>query len=216
MMPWPKLLISSASIFIIVPVLVAIFRYRHLDAATKTMAVYVFLGGLTQVLASYQSSLGNNNLWLLHLYTPLEFFCIVWFYNIILKGSVKESSMMGLGLGFAILSALNSAFLQPTDTFNTYARSLEGILVIVFCLAWCYKTLSEMQIRHLEQDPVFWINTGFLIYFSGNVLLFAFSNYILNINRSLNLYIWAFHALFSILEYCFISVGLWKAKYRRA
>jgi hypothetical protein len=97
-------------------------------------------------------------------------------------------------------------------TFNTYARSLEGILVIILCLSWCYQTLTEMKIRALQQDPVFWTNTGFLLYFSGNVLLFTFSNYILNINHALNQYIWAFHALFSILLYFFITIGLWKAR----
>lgn len=176
------------------------------------MAFYVFLGGLTQVASSYLNAHKQNNLWLLHLYTPLEFACIVWFYGTELKGFVEKKWFFLTGIGFAVLSVLNSAFLQDTDTFNTYARSLEGILVILLCLAWCYRTLSEMKIRRLEQDPVFWVNTGFLLYFSGNVLLFAFSNYIIDINRALNLYIWAFHALFSILLYFFVTIGLWKAK----
>ena len=192
--------------------MIALFRYRKLDNVMKAVAWYVMLGGLVQVLSSYENSQKNNNLWLLHLYTPLEFACLVLFYSRTLEGMVKKSVFVGIGIGFAVLSALNSGFLQPVNTFNTYARSLEGIVVIVFCLSWCYRTLTEMKILKLEQDPVFWVNTGFLLYFSGNVLLFAFSNYILNINRALNLYIWAFHALFSILLYFFISVGLWKAR----
>lgn len=212
MMPWPKLIISLATFFIAFPVVVALIRYRHLDTTMKVMAFYVFLGGLIQVSSSYLNGLGHNNLWLLHLYTPLEFACIVWFYGMVLRGFIKKTVFVWLGVGFAALSALNSAFLQDPKMFNTYARSFEGLLVIVLCLAWCYKTLTEMKIRHLQQDPVFWVNTGFLLYFSGNVLLFAVSNYIVDINRALNLYIWAFHAIFSILVYFFISIGLWKAK----
>ncbi|MBN8679584.1 MAG: hypothetical protein J0M29_15245 [Chitinophagales bacterium] len=176
------------------------------------IAGYVFLGGLIQLSSSYVKNQGNNNLWLLHLYTPLEFICILWFYSLVLVSLAKRKWFVWLGLGFAVLSALNTAFLQPALTFNTYARSLEGILVIILCLSWCYQTLTEMKIRALQQDPVFWTNTGFLLYFSGNVLLFAFSNYILNINHALNQYIWAFHALFSILLYFFITIGLWKAR----
>jgi hypothetical protein len=212
MIYWPKLIISVASLFIAFPVAVALFRYRQLNATMRTMVLYVFLGGLVQLSSSYLNANKQNNLWLLHLYTPLEFACIVWFYYHVLQGFVKKSAFVWAGFGFAGLSVLNSAFLQDTDTFNTYARSLEGILVIVFCLIWCYRTLLEMKIKQLEQDPVFWVNTGFLLYFSGNVLLFAFSNYIININHALNLYIWAFHALFSILLYFFITIGLWKAK----
>ena len=212
MLPWPRLIIAIATFFITVPFLIALFRYQKLDNVMKAVAWYVMLGGLVQVLSSYENSQKNNNLWLLHLYTPLEFACLALFYSRALDGMVKKRVFVGLGIGFAVLSALNSGFLQPVNTFNTYARSLEGIVVIVFCLSWCYRTLTEMKILKLEQDPVFWVNTGFLLYFSGNVLLFAFSNYILNINRALNLYIWAFHALFSILLYFFISVGLWKAR----
>ncbi len=211
-MSWPKLIIASASFFIAVPVTVALYKYRYLSTAMRCIAFYVFLGGLTQLASSYLNGLRHNNLWVLHWYTPLEFACIVWFYSKVLQGFVKKGLFIAAGLGFTVLSVLNSTFLQDTETFNTYARSLEGILVILFCLSWCYRTLDEMKIQRLEQNPVFWVNTGFLLYFSGTVLLFAFSNYIMDFNRALNLYIWAFHALFSLLLYIFITVGLWKAQ----
>lgn len=211
-MPWPKLIISLASLFILLPVVVALYQYKRLGEAMKTMAWYVFLGGAIQLYSSLLNDQKDNNLWLLHLYTPLEFACIAWFFSTVLKGFFPKKVFLWLAIGFTLLSCLNSAFLQDTKTFNTYARSLEGLLVITMCLFWCYKTLLEMKIQRLEEDPVFWVNTGFLLYFSGNVLLFAFSNYILNINSDLNLYIWAFHALFSILLYFLITIGLWKAK----
>jgi hypothetical protein len=205
-------MIFIASVFILLPVSVSLLRYRVMGPAMKTMVAYVILGGITQLLSSYLSGQKQNNLWVLHVYTPLEFACIVWFFSVVLKDFLPQKWFVWAALAFAALSGLNSVFLQPPLTFNTYARSLEGILVIILCLTWCYRTLSEMKILRLEQDPVFWVNTGFLLYFSGNVLLFAFSNYIVAINRTMNLYIWAFHALFSILLYFFITIGLWKAK----
>lgn len=206
------MLISLASVFIAVPVVVALLRFRCLGAAMRIMAVYVFLAGLTQVFSSYLSAHRQNNLWVLHLYTPLEFACIVWYYSVVLKNFLKKWVFAAGAIGFGLLSVLNTAFLQDAQTFNTYARSLEGVLVILICLLWCYRTLVEMKIKQLEQAPEFWVNTGLLLYYSGNVLLFAFSNYIMGINRALNLYIWAFHALFSLLLYFFITVGLWKAR----
>ncbi len=211
-MPWPKIFILIAANFVAVPVAVALFRFRHLGTAMRIVAFYVFLGAFTQIFSSYLNRIHYRNLWLLHFYTPLEFICIVWFYGTVFKGFIKKSVFWGATVGFTMLSALNTLFLQDIDMFNTYARSLEGILVILLCLVWCYRTLLEMKIQRLEQDPVFWVNTGFLLYFSGSVLLFAFSNYIVDINRALNLYIWAFHALFSLLLYFFITLGLWKAR----
>lgn len=206
---WAKMAINAASFFVLLPFLVVLLRYRVLSPAMRPVACYVLLSGLVQALSSYLNSFSINNLWLLHLYTPLEFFCISWFFSKVLEGLVPRRVFVGAAIGFMVLSALNSLFLQDVNTFNTYARSLEGVLVVILCLGWCYRTLSEMKIQRLEKDPVFWVNTGFLLYFSGNVLLFAFSNYILPLQKSLNLYVWAFHGLLNILLNAFIALGLW-------
>jgi hypothetical protein len=211
-MELPRIIINSGAGFIALTVLIALLRFRYLHGAMKTMAYYAFLGGTVQCYASYLSNNKINNLYLLHLYTPLEFACILWFYSILLRGFIPQKVFLYLAFGFVTFSALNSLFIQDLKTFNTYARSLEGVLVIVLSLLWFYQTLIEMKIKKLEEEPVFWVNAGFLLYFSGNVLLFAFSNYIMNINNSLNSYIWAFHALFSILVYLLIAVGLWKTR----
>ncbi len=212
MMPLPKLIITIGSLFVVVPVTVAILKYRLLNNTMKNMAFYVFLGASVQIISSYLGRNRQNNLWLLHLFTPLEFAIILRFYSTLLSSIFQKKVFVWTGILFATLSLLNTAFLQEITIFNTYARSLEGVFVIVLCLLWCYKTLTEMKIKKLGQHPVFWVNTGFLLYFSGGVLLFAFSNYILGINKALNMYIWAFHALFSILLYFLITIGLWKAK----
>jgi len=209
MTPWAKIAIEVASFCVLLPVLVVLLRYRVLCPAMRPVACYALLSGLVQGLSSYLSSFSINNLWLLHLYTPLEFFCITWFFSIVLKGFLPRQVFVWTVIGFTALSVLNSLFLQDVNTFNTYARSLEGVLVVILCLVWCYRTLSEMKIQRLEQDPVFWVNTGFLLYFSGNVLLFAFSNYILPLQKSLNLYVWAFHGLLNMLLNAFIALGLW-------
>lgn len=209
---WAKLIIAIASWSIVLPIAITAVRYHRLNKAMIAVVRFVFLGAIIELVSSYLSSRHQNNLWLLHLYTPLEFACILWFFYHALNGALSKSIFWGAAAGFGLLSGLNSAFFQPIDTFNTYARSLEGILIIALCLFWCYRTLVEMKIQRLEKDPAFWAMTGFLLYFSGNVLLFAFSNYILYINKSMNLYIWAFHALFSILLHLFITTGLWKAR----
>jgi len=203
---------TAGSLFVAIPLVLAILRYRFLNKTMKNIAYYVFLGASIQILAAYVKLNGQNNLWVLHLFTPLEVAIILRFYSIVLAGFIQKKVFVWVGIIFLTMSVLSSIFLQDIRTFNTYARSLEGLLVIVLCLLWCYKTLTEMKIMKLGQDPVFWVNTGFLLYFSGGVLLFAFSNYIIGINHVLSLYIWAFHALFSMLLYALITIGLWKAK----
>lgn len=210
-MALPKLIMTAGSLFVAIPLFVAILRFRHLNQAMKYIAYYVFLGAIVQLFASIVKKGNQNNLWVLHIYTPLEFAIILRFYSFTMANYIPRKVFVWSGILFLTMAVLSSIFLQDISTFNTYARSLEGLLVIILCLIWCYKTLTEMKIEKLGQDPVFWVNTGFLLYFSGGVLLFAFSNYIIGINQVLSMYIWAFHALFSMLLYFLITVALWKA-----
>ncbi len=212
MVALPKLIMTAGTYFVAIPLLLAILRFRFLNQAMKNIAYYVFLGAGIQFIASYLKQRGQNNLWVLHLFTPLEFGIILRFFSFTLAGFIPKKVFVWAAAAFLLAALLNSIFLQDIRTFNTYARSLEGVSVIVLCLLWCYKTLTEMKIQQLGQDPVFWANTGFLLYFSGGVLLFAFSNYIIAINQVLSMYIWAFHAMFSMLLYTLITVALWKAK----
>ncbi len=190
--------------------MVSIVRYRRLTPALKVIAAYVLLGSVVQWASSTMSAHRQNNLPLLHVYTVLEFACLVWFYRLVQRGFIKNKVFIGLAISFPVLAVLNALFLQDIYHFNTYVRSLESLLIITLALLWYYRALAELKIPRLQDDPVFWVNTGLLLYFSGNVLLFAFSNYILSFHRSLNLYIWAFHGLFGTLLYLFITVGLWK------
>jgi hypothetical protein len=212
MLFWAKKLIVYSKFFALLPIFLFVWKYRLLKREMWVVGVYMLLALCTQFSAAMLSDQKINNLPLLHLYTIIEFLCIVWFYKRLLAHCLPNRFFAGLGIGFVCISILNSIFLQDVFTFNTYARSLEGLIVICLCLFWCYRTLLETRIRYLESEPAFWVNTGFLIYFSGGVLLFAFSNYILQINQHLNLYIWAFHSLLNILLYVFISIGIWKVR----
>ncbi|MBL7826372.1 MAG: hypothetical protein JNJ57_07060 [Saprospiraceae bacterium] len=204
------LFIKYSMLFTMLPLAIAAVRFFRHTPATRIVAGLIVVACAIQWLASVMTARKMNNLKLLHLYTILEFAIITWYFSETLKGVFKRRFFWLVGIGFAALSILNSLFLQDLQHFNTYARSLEGILVITYCLIWYFRTLSEMKVERLQDDPVFWINTGFLLYFSGGVLLFSVSNYILELNRSLNLYVWAFHGLFTTIMYTLIAIGLWK------
>jgi hypothetical protein len=207
---WAKEFIIYSSYVVLLPLLVAVVRYRRLTPALKMIGAYVLLGTFVQGIAAIMSANRQNNLPVLHVYTILEFTCFIWFYRLLEENFIKNKVFLGLVIGFPVLAILNALFLQSIFEFNTYARSLEGILLITLALRWYYRALEELKIRRLQDDAVFWINTAILLYFSGSVILFGVSNYTLSFQKSLKVYIWSFHALFSTLLYLFITAGLWK------
>lgn len=209
-----KSIIHYSSFVPFLPFAIAIWNIKRLDKTMRPICWYLITVILIQIGATILVRYHQNNLRLLHLLTVLEFALITWFYYEALEGLLKRKTALALVGLFSAAAILNSVFFQALTTFNTNARSLEGVLVIILALMCFYKILSEMKIKKLGQYPVFWINTGFLLYYSGGVLLFGFSNYLLKFNKPINMYVWALHGLFSALLYVFIAVGLWKIRVR--
>lgn len=78
------------------------------------------------------------------------------------------------------------------------------------CLALLFfrRALKLQQALHIERTPMFWFNAGHLIYFAGNLSVFAFSNFILEISNQLHEAVWGIHSVLLILLYISYSIAL--------
>lgn len=205
------LLFCSAWI-ILVPVVIAIVFYNHFDIALKVLCIHLFIACATEITSYILMKRGLNNLPLLHLYTLTEFILLYLFYDIYFAATFPKWPLRAIAISFVLFSLVNSLFIQSIYRFNTYARALEALLLIIFSLLCFYKISQSSQHTKIRRDPVTWINSGILIYFSGGFVLFILSNYILPMGHKLNTQIWAVHSFLSILLYVFISIGLWNGR----
>lgn len=189
---------------------VALVRWRYLDKTLWAVGLFIILAGLGEIVAEYMSSRHMPSVHILHIYTILEFNVIALFYLRFFGHFYPRWLVPGLMVGFTVLSVLNTAFLQPLTSYNSYARSLEGVLIIALALLCYYKMLVELTTKRLDKSPVFWINTGFLLYFAGNLFFFILGNALIKEPRqSLSFMTWGLHSLLMALMHIFISVGLW-------
>lgn len=207
-------IIHYSALAMLPPLVLASIYNKRYTPALKVLGLHLLVVAIFSSVAVLLSTTGRNNLPLLHIYTICEFIMISWFYSIVLRGYLPSKVLAWIAVIFTVFALLNSIFLQSWYTFNTIPRSIEGLLVILLSLVCYYRMLSEMKIRKMERSPIFWINTGFLFYFSGALFLFMLSNYILPLNHQLNIFIWTIHACFSIMLYLFIFLGL--CNYRNA
>jgi hypothetical protein len=60
----------------------------------------------------------------------------------------------------------------------------------------------------LEQEPMFWVSAGVVLYFTGNSLIFLTSNLTLFYSRELSLTVWTVHALLYSFLHGFYIVAL--------
>lgn len=203
-----KIILQYSYFAVLLPLFISLRNFKRYSSEFKVLSLHLLLVTLIGGAGMVLWYMNKNNLPLLHVYTILEFSMIAWFYHIVLRGMLPVRLLPGIICIFVLFALFNAFFLQGWFQFNTLPRSIQSLLIICLSLACYFKMLSGVKSGKTE-IPVFWINTGFLFYFSGALLLFSLSNYILPLNHRFNIYIWTIHALFSILLYLFIFIGLW-------
>ena len=202
---------KNGAYFLLFSLSITLFRFRYLTDSLRFVGLFVGLAIVGEIV-SYVTGrvLHRPNLHILHVYTILEFNVIALFYFTFFGYFYSRSLVPVLMIGFTLLSALNSAFLQPLNRYNTYARGLEAILIIGLTVLCFYKMLTELSTKRLDKHPVFWINTGFLLYFAGSLFFLILSNALLDkSDRTLILTIFGLHALLMVTMHLLIGVGLW-------
>lgn len=108
---------------------------------------------------------------------------------------------------FLIGALLNLILLQKLkiDSFTKFSGSF---LIIVFATSYFYRLMIEMPTMHLHRLPMFWFNSGFLLFCSGALFLYAFTDYLIHVlDDDLKLY-WSFHNFLFILMDMLMLVGI--------
>ena len=109
---------------------------------------------------------------------------------------------------YFIFGATNLLFIQKS-AINTYTLILNSILVIIFSLYYFYWLLRVLPTAQLQRLPMFWLNSAHIIYFSGNLFLFVFTSYLVNVLNNNLLVYWTIHNILGIIEGFMIIVALW-------
>ena len=191
----------------------AFFVFKTLTKELKVFSYYLFATGVFQMLALILALNKVNNLPLVHLDTALSFIFLAWFYTSVLEAFINKKIILITCIVFLIFIVLNSLFVQTLFTFNSYALTLESIIVIILSLSTFMLLLNDIVKEKTKQNikSINWINSGLFIYFSSSLLIFYFGDFFTrNFPVQFNFYIWSLHSFFSVAMYTCFFIGLWK------
>jgi hypothetical protein len=198
-----------------VPMIIGVFRKEYLINELKIIFFFTCNSVIFEIITTIMWYYKQPNLYLFHVYVLTEFFFISWFYYEIFKKYISPKTIPIIFLTFIIFSLIDTFILHNPLTFNSYAKTLECIIIVSYTVFYLYKTFDEFQDEDPSDTPIFWINAGFLFYFSGCLFLFTFSNIILTQGKQMNMITWALHAFFIVIMNSLISIGLWKLPHNR-
>jgi len=110
---------------------------------------------------------------------------------------------------FTIFSILNLSFIQKNEV-NTYSRVIGAMFIIVYGILYCYRLLIDLPAQHLQRVPMFWFNSGILIYNAGSLFLLLFAPYLVEVLHNDLLIYWSFHNIFNSIQTLIVMIGLWQ------
>ncbi|MBP6432859.1 MAG: hypothetical protein KA319_13925 [Ferruginibacter sp.] len=147
----------------------------------------------------------SNNLPLVHLYTLMEGLFFVFFFKQIL-GDINPKYFNVVAVFFTIFCIVNAIYLQSIFAYSSHTRYLVSIIVMLCNLNYFAKIAATEEAVY--NAPLFYINVGAFLYFSGSFMLFIFSNVMLQkMSDSSLLVFWVIHSTFVLVMHLLFSIS---------
>ncbi|AXG69728.1 hypothetical protein KORDIASMS9_01955 [Kordia sp. SMS9] len=198
-----------SSIAVILPLFLALWKYRRLQAVQQKLLYLLVTIFIIEAIANVLWLQKENNLPVYNVYSILEFLLIINIYKDALKRLFSKHFFAVLAVAFTLFAIVNMCFIQNIKTFNSNVTTTLSFIVIFLSLSYFYALLQEEIYSPLDKKPLFWINAGFLIYFSSNLILFFINNSMFTKPDEVSHLVWGLHAIVNIILMLFFTIAVW-------
>ncbi|HEY4111702.1 hypothetical protein [Puia sp.] len=203
---------SPTIIVYLILLLIALFIYGRAFSSGKPyiriLFFYLFLNLCLTILSMGIARFGvTNNLFLFHVFTPIEYGCICLFYlSIIGDPRIRRVIRISIPL-FVLLCIVFAFFVQTLMENNSYIAIAESILIVCWTLLFLREVLLFNPVTALHNYPLFWITAGILIYFTENLVLDGVLSYLIKNTPSLAKLVYRVSFVFNDIFLIALSIG---------
>ncbi len=196
-----------------IPAILGLIFWQGIQQAARwftMMMLIIAVNGLGGYFGEYYF---ENNLPFFHFYILVEGSFLIFIFSRLLESFIHRlipKIMFGL---YVSCWLVNVAFFDGPLGYPTSILAIEAVTLIAFASAWFFMVLKESKIVMPARTFGFWLSTGVLIFFSGNLLLFIFSNYTFSMENHVFRAIWDIHAILVLVIHAhFILAIIWAKK----
>jgi hypothetical protein len=168
----PKLLMHLSAFSVLFPITISIRRYQALDQLGCGFSAYIYLSGLFELAGLITWHFKVNNLPLFHLFVLLKLLFFGWVYVQAFKNVLLKRLVTVLTVLLGMFTVASSMLLESIWTFNSISATVESVFLIVLSLLMFGQLLLQHEVVFLDREPLFWLNSGVLLYFAGNLFVF--------------------------------------------
>ena len=187
----------------------ALIRYRSRSLIVKLIG-FVFLASFSANMASWLMVGTALRIFVNSTY-PLSLIITVSLYSRIYYDLLHKKNrgwFVLVACVFAVFALVNILFIQKTAP-NSYTYFFHSAIMITYCLLYFYVLMQDLPSLYVHQLPMFWFNSGLLVFHAGTFFLFSFHAYLVNVLKNNMLIYWSFHNMLSNIEHIIFLIGLY-------
>lgn len=204
----PQILMRLTLVPMLLAGVLGLVRFRYLPSALRYLTGLIWLVLPLNTLGMVLMLQKHNNLFIMPIYTAGELVLLALVYRHALQSSSFNRLAPWLAGGFVAYVLFDS--LQPNrlTVFRPGQQVVQCVLVLFFALLYFRKLLRELRAVPLQQDPMFWVSAGLLLYFLGYLQIALFGDYLMRYSQEFNMLVWGIHSVLFIALYGCYSLAL--------
>lgn len=176
----------------IIVLMIGWYTFRNLPKPFQIFVYYISFSAISALTSRLCGFLFGNNYAFFHFYVPLELFIII--VGILLAINIKSYKRVAIFILIPYLTfwAISKFTFESFDQLGNVTMSVANTIIFLLAVYGILKiTLSSFG--SIWQDPKIITLIGILLYFGGNVFVFALSNLIFFQGNEDAISLWKIH-----------------------
>lgn len=179
----------TSSYSILVPLLASLFLMKQSGRTGRIFRVvflYVVFIAIVEALGVLSVSLwSGSNMWISYAYVPIEYILLAWIYYMSFEQKEIRSGIIISVIVFLLVCMAEAYLAAGSHNFNSYSRVVESTLMIALALLYLFVLYKDLNYVYLEQDPLFVLSCGVMIFFAGTAMAYGMFNRALEVSDNM-------------------------------
>jgi len=190
--------------------IISALTYKYLKGtAFRLFPFFLFFIVLVELLGAWIGQmLHQKNSWLFNISTSIEFIFYAHIFSRTLRDPAFKKMAWRFMLAYPMVVLLNVLFIQGFTEFHSYTVVLGSLFMIFLCCLFFYELLLNPLEGELHKAPMFWISTGILFFYLGDLSFDLLFNLLKNDATGKEFFSSINNNLILILYSCFIIAFL--------
>jgi hypothetical protein len=165
-------------LIILLAALTGFSKWNILSKAFKTLSVLLLTTFLFETAALICAYVFKNNALVYNIFAPVELLFFTYIFADLFKEKVTANIIKAAGILIAFFIIIASVFVLRGRMINTLSIIIKSTFFIIVSLLKFREMLGDPGHENIVREPVFWLCTAVLLFFTINILFWSSYDYL--------------------------------------